>query len=230
MTARPISIAIQISSRGISKSCRFDGIGYLEAGFMSGSILNHDRSFTQAEHTLISAFTLTGCPIVARSEAPNLNPWLETAGAYRSQRLLEAEKFEVHSQLESKCDGLNIGMNLMLDIRGDIEGLRSINNPFQECIKQIEAKRFSGDFALDFLDSSNRLQKAKAISRYFLNTSKSYSSMWRNITIVDSHESDAFRQIEQIDLFGSSEEAAADLASKIAASVAVQAGGGPENG
>lgn len=217
MPAKQIDISIILEHGATIKSCRFSGIGYLDAGFMSGALGGPDCELSKAERTLISAFTLTGCPVIARTVDPGSNPWRETGGSYTSSRALKSETFAVASTLVSQAHLDVITMELRLVVEGDLGSLIDIPLPFQEEISPSGLGCFSGIFDFHFLDENGKTIRASAESEYHLAVKDTYPRVWRNITISDFHKNQSMHQIEQIDLFSDSSEAAHDLAAKIGA-------------
>lgn len=214
MQSKKICINIELYNDGMTKKATFIGFSYIDAGFLVGSVVGNNKKLSYSEYTLLSAFTLTGCPIAARTTTPELNPWRYTNGAYKSSRLLETSFFKVDSKLESIPDGNNITMNLYLDVQGNIPMLKSIKEPFQESIKQSKQGLFEGSFECKFINEFNEETIAHATSKYQLAVKQDYVNVWRNITILGNLNEGKYQQIEQIDMFNSIKIANKDLDSK----------------
>lgn len=213
MQTKQIKIDISIRRNGQTKSTILNGFAFVESGFLSGKILPSEE-ITEEEQLLTTAFSFTGCPIAARVENPELNPWLLTNGSYKNERTLNSPEFSVKSKLHSVGSGDNIDMTLELDIEGEIENLHSIKKPFQESIYQTSKGNLEGKFSIAFNTKQGEELEANAVSKYKLEIEKDVLPVWRNIVILNSGGKDNFTQIEQIDLFGNKEIADKDLQSK----------------
>lgn len=212
MSALGITINIKLSSGSNNAEGEFNGIAYLESGFLRGGL--QSDSFAEHERTLLSALTLTGCPIAARSESSSINPWRETAGAYTSTRSISTDEFELTSHLHSEADGASINMTLEAQYDGTIPQLVAFARPFQEEIRQSDLGQFIGFFEPVFVDRQGHQFKATARTSYSLNCSKKYPTVWRNISIFDDHHGSKTTQTEQIDLFARKSDANKDLERK----------------
>lgn len=212
----PKSIVIWISltkrnSRPIDAT--FDGYAYLDAGFLAGAI-PLSNTLSQHDATLLSAFTLTGCPIAARTSERNLNPWVATGGAYTATRLLESATFRAESAIVANPRGSAIEMSLDVRVDGQLPTIDGIKEPFQEKIQHREKGKLLGEFDLTFTDIAGHEYIARAITNYRLPIDFDANTVWRNITILGFTQSGAYKQIEQIDLFSNVEVATSDLVDK----------------
>lgn len=210
MQTKHITIDITLNRNGKTKATILKGFAFVESGFLSGKILPV-KEITQEEQLLTTAFSFTGCPIAARVENPELNPWLLTNGSYENTRTLDSSDFGVIAKLKSVADGDRIHMTLKMDIEGEIENLLSISKPFQESIYQVSRGNLEGVFNIDFHTKIGTEVKAQAKSKYRLEIDKDVQPVWRNIVILNTGSKDDFNQIEQIDLFGNKETADIDL-------------------
>jgi hypothetical protein len=213
MNTKSITIDIAIRRNGKTKNTVLNGFAFVESGFLSGKILPSEE-ITDEEQILTTAFSFTGCPIAARVENPDLNPWLLTNGSYQNERTLHSPEFNVKAKLKSVGIGDKIHMTLDLDVDGEIENLVSIRKPFQESIYQVSKGNLEGKFQIEFNTKNGKGLKANAISKYHLAIEKDILPVWRNIVILNSGSKDNFTQTEQIDLFGDKEIADKDLQSK----------------
>jgi len=214
MNIKQISIDLELRNGQNSKNGKLNGFAYVESGFLSGKIVPNCE-FSLSEQVIITAFSFTGCPISARTEQPELNPWRLTNGAYNSIRKLNSTQFIVNSELSSSSFNDSIHMKLNLDIRGILPDLTAITKPFQERIKQKEIGKLIGHFHLNFCTQEGEEIEASAISEYNLNINQNVSTIWRNILILNSGSENNFIQTEQIDLFGEKLKADADLLDKL---------------
>jgi hypothetical protein len=214
MTTKNIEISICLDSDGERKFGRFEGFAYLESGFLAGTIDGPGSAFNQAQLVLLTAFTLTGCPIAARSSGNVSNPWLLTNGAYRGNRRLVARDFEAKATLVADSVNDRIGMRLQVTCNGTMPRLKSIAAPFQEAIEQVSRGRLKGHFDVAFIGEAGSEIRAHAESGYELDIVADVAPAWRNITILSFYEDAGLRQIEQIDLFGSQNDAELDLSRK----------------
>lgn len=212
---KKINIAIELTRDDrTTKRSKFTGYAYVEAGFLTGSFIGRD-SLETYERVLLTAFTFTGCPLAARTQNPNLNPWMLTGGEYSARRRLESSAFVSTSTIESRTEKDQIRMRLSVDICGRIDQIRDVRRPFQETIFEREIGIFEGEFELDFAtDTGGKILRSRAVTEYKLDVDRHFERMWRNITIVNSGGTQKFRQVEQIDLFGDSQIASRDLLSK----------------
>lgn len=214
MHSRNLNIQLTLENEGVTKKAIMSGIAFLKSGFITGKINREHTNLTPEECVLISAFSFTGCPIAANTETPGLNPWEVTGGAYKSTRSLDSDEFQVSSTLESTADNINIDMELNMKISGKLPKLSGIQKPFQESISESKVGHFRGEFEVLFASETGDDVNAKATSNYTLGIEASFPPVWRNITIVDTFGVSDFTQVEQIDLFGSSEQAKIDLLDK----------------
>lgn len=213
MLAKAIHIGITVHRDGnCTRTCGFDGYAYLDSGFLVGSIgqglVLHD------EATLLTAFTLTGCPIAARCEAQHLNPWVYTRGAYRGRRRLVGQDFSVESLLQSRPEGSSVEMELDVSIKGTLPQLSGIARPFQEEISQRSRGRLAGQFDIDFRTGAGCVFTCSAETEYQLDIPFDVQTAWRNITIVAKATRDGLTQVEQIDMFHDRALALEDLNEK----------------
>jgi len=213
MQTKQIKIDIAIHRNGKTKNTILNGFAFVESGFLSGKILPSEE-ITEEEQILTTAFSFTGCPIVARVDNPELNPWLLTNGSYQNERTLNSSDFNIKAKLKSVGDGDIIYMTLGIDIEGEIANLHSIRKPFQESIYQVSKGNLAGNFQIVFNTKNGKELKADAISKYHLEIENDVQPVWRNIVILNSGGKEDFTQIEQIDLFGDKEIADKDLQSK----------------
>lgn len=215
MKIKSIKIDISIQRNGVKKHTALEGYAFVESGFLSGKILSLE-DVTEEEKVLITAFSFTGCPIAARVDNPDLNPWLATNGSYRSERTLTSPQFKVFSKLTSVGEGDKIFMALDIEIDGQIDNLLSIKRPFQESIYQLKKGYLEGKFDISFNVANGGELKANASSKYRLEIEKDVLPVWRNIVIINSLGKNEFTQVEQIDLFGNKNIADKDLFDKSA--------------
>lgn len=214
MSVKRIRIDISLETGAGLKEAALSGYAYLEAGFLKGSI-PCGTGLDDAERTMLTGLTFTGCPIAARCDEPALNPWLQTRGAYKGFRTLQGNSFLVRSEIVSRTRDDMIEMKLRAKIEGDLPPLREVARPFQEAIRYSAPGVLVGAFALEFASDGGAVT-AEATTRYHLNGISSAPDVWRNITIESSLPEGALIQVEQIDLFGSYEAAKADLDAKLA--------------
>ena len=146
---KKIKIDITINRNGKIKNTILNGFAFIESGFLSGKILPTEE-ITEEEQLLTTAFSFTGCPIAARVDNPELNPWLLTNGSYKNERILSSSEFLVKSKLHSVGNGDKIQMVLELNIEGEIGNLHSIKKPFQESIYQTSKGNLEGKFRITF--------------------------------------------------------------------------------
>lgn len=215
MTVKQIHIDIWLASGAGTKEAALNGYAYLEAGFLKGTILE-GSGLTPAERTLLTALTFTGCPIAARAADAALNPWLKTEGAYAATRIVQAETFDLKSDIISHPVGDSIAMTLRAQVAGELPNLCSVAEPFQEAIRCQAPETLVGEFALRFRTPDASVA-AVASTTYRLHGVEWAPQVWRNITIESSLPGGALVQVEQIDLFGSREEARYDLQAKLKA-------------
>jgi len=214
MGTKEISISISLKDRAGQKEACFQGFAYLPSGFLAGGIKPIGQTLSRAELVLLTAFTLTGCPIAARSNKELCNPWVLTGGAYKSHRRVTARHFDARAALTANTIGNQIAMQLNVAYEGVLPGLTSVAAPFQESITQFSRGILSGQFDVLFEDEDGTLHKAHATSEYQLALTIDVPPAWRNITILCFHEMHSLQQVEQIDMFGCVDEAEVDLRQK----------------
>lgn len=214
MQAKSININISLRIAGQTKSAVLTGYAFIESGFLSGRIESIDNQMSKQEKVLLTAFTFTGCPIAARVENSELNPWLLTGGTYSSIRTLSGVGFEIVAKLNSVGGGDAINMDLNIECAGILPSISSIKYPFQENIRQIQQGKLEGRFNVIFNTNNHEELIAHATSSYELDINQNSVPVWRNITILNAGENDNFVQVEQIDLFGNKEIADKDLNEK----------------
>jgi hypothetical protein len=214
MSTKRIEIATTLNIGGAVKSGLFKGFAYFESGFLSGGF-ESSSGFSHAEGTLLSAFTLTGCPIAARRLSSQGNPWESTGGEYHGERYLEGQGFTAKSALEAKRLDDKIQMTLIVKVEGILPALQSIPTPFQEIIVQKRPGNLKGNFNLEFAVENGTRIKANVDTEYTLPTTKSYVDSWRNITIRGVSNAEGFYQIEQIDMYDNQIQANNALKSQI---------------
>jgi hypothetical protein len=214
MKSKKITINISLLRNNQEKKVEFQGYGFVDSGYLSGGFLDKLSNWFSSEKALISAFTFTGCPIIARSHEVNLNPWVSTGGEYDSIRTLVGENFEVISKLSSRSIGDEITMSLDLEVIGVLPEICKVSESFQESISQIEIGKLRGEFSIVYEDVYGKRIPTTSKTEYVLPINFDVDDVWRNITIEIYNDSNTFRQIEQIDLFSNFTKAQVDLVEK----------------
>lgn len=209
-----IDIDIRLRSSGSEKQARFCGFAYVESGFLAGNIESSGTALRREELILLTAFTLTGCPIAARRCGNAFNPWSLTNGAYIGHRMLTSQHFSAESFLEARATSEGVAMDLQVRYDGSLPRVTSIPRPFQEVITQKSRGILEGKFEAIFEDDECGLHKTTTTTKYELALGCDIQTAWRNITILASAEAGQLRQIEQIDLFASYEDAMLDVRQK----------------
>lgn len=214
MKTKSIKIDISLTDNRTTKHASFSGYAFLDSGFLHGEI-SHIDGLSNSESVLLTAFTLTGCPIAARAKDHVLNPWINTKGRYQGRRVLSSEAFSAESRISSVPNGDEIVMKLEVNVEGELPAITGVYEPFQERIAQRQIGELYGQFQVQFTAEKGELVSATAETDYSLPIDFSVEPVWRNITISGVGAAQRFSQFEQIDLFDQQFEADADLAAKI---------------
>jgi hypothetical protein len=215
MLPKFLHIDITLAHAGRTKKAEFSGYAYIDSGFLQGELLPTTDTISRSEAVLLTAFTLTGCPIAARTPDPCLNPWSATNGEYKGLRTLTATNFSARSRIAAKPDRDGIAMNLRVEVDGELPRLTGIEEPFQEKISQAKLGTLIGLFEAAFRDERGERLTVKAETEYKLPIDTAVLPVWRNITISGFYIAPRFVQVEQIDLFGRELDAREDLSAKI---------------
>jgi hypothetical protein len=219
MTTKKLNIEIGLDATDRPfRVATFAGFAYLESGFLAGDILPAGEAIAPAELVLLTAFTLTGCPIAARCGAELINPWSLTGGAYRGFRSLIGRDFWAESILSATPVDDQISMRLQVAYGGSLPNFAAVARPFQEAIAQRTKGTLFGEFTIPFTDAAGRQHEAHATTRYELAVDVDVSRAWRNITILCSKTPNGLRQVEQIDMFDSESAAAINILDKVSVS------------
>lgn len=217
MTAKPITICICLRDRGEQRYAELRGFGYISAGFLAGEITPGSSTWGVCDSVLASLFTFTGCPIVARTPDPVLNPWLETGGSYRANRRLRIGEAEIFGSLISTGSSSGIEMVLNIRVECGLPKLTRIAMPFQEAIRARGPGLLCGEFEAAVTATDGENETARACTEYHLPITRVPEPVWRNITVFGRGDDAQYLQVEQIDLFGNSRAASDDLNAKHAA-------------
>jgi hypothetical protein len=216
MSTKRIDIRSCIRHANAQKIVHFRGSAYIEAGFLKGFMMHESGDISKDEEMLLTAFTLTGCPLAAHVRGNgDINPWVWTNGAYRGRRIIKSSDFTARSELISQSGPECLKMDLTVDIVGILPELFGVARPFQERITEQSPGHLSGIFPITFRGKDREIH-CKAETEYELKTSRSAPTVFRNITITTAEESSQLLQIEQIDLFDNPAQAAQDLQERLA--------------
>lgn len=214
MNSRNILIDIALHNGSNNKHCNLVGYAYIDSGFLAGKIHSKNDDLSESEYLLLSGFTFTGCPIAARTNIKDANPWIWTNGSYEASRSMQGKGFNVLSSISAKGSANEIKMNLAVTIEGVLPEFTTVGRAFQEKIKQKEIGNLEGYFEMDFIDKKGNLVRTHSSTQYKLDVDRAIDPVWRNITILDSASSNYMLQVEQIDLFSDEIVAAKDLEGK----------------
>jgi hypothetical protein len=216
--AKRIGINVVLNHGAVTKHARMEGSGFIEAGFLCGDFQSLRQSeWSIAERLLLCSFTFTGCPIAARTDRPEWNPWRWTDGAYKSHRTATLGTVTIRSSLVSESRGNDIEMTLEINYTGNLPQLAKVTKPFQEKISQLCVGKLEGMFDVEYSAADGSLHTLKALTDYELPTELNALPAWRNITIRATDMALGMTQVEQIDLFHDINAANADLNSKLQA-------------
>jgi hypothetical protein len=213
MAAKELHLNIKVWDGGSPIFATMKGFTYIEAGFLFGHLIDGGL-LSESQRVLTTAFTFTGCPIAARADREEWNPWHDTRGAYTGRRMLHGPGFNVHSTLKAVPRANGIEAELELEIHGEMPQVIGVAKPFQEIIVQTARGQLAGDFSLQFVTAGGKVIDSSASTIYDLQIARDVIPVWRNITILAECHAGTLTQVEQIDLFISQDEAAADLADK----------------
>ena len=214
-TAKRIECAVAILTHGRTTHSVLRGFGIVDSGFLAGDF-DSTGDLSRTQIVLASAFSWTGCPIVARRADSAPNPWLETMGAYRSVRRLTMDRSVAFGTLISEARGDDIRMKLQIDVEGDLPELIEISSAFQESISEQKIGVLKGKFEVPFRTADGSRIIGHSESDYELDIAHRVQAVWRNIFVMTTDGSCGYKQFEQIDLFSNKNAADSDLKTKLA--------------